>query len=80
MISTGTTNLEPPRPEDGTLLDPNPYRRAARLRSAGVAIEHTAVFSFLVCFPDGRIDRRRTYASAERHAHRYADHPLHVVR
>lgn len=74
MITT-TTRLQPARPQDGTLLDLNPYRRAARLRAGGVRIERAAPWSYTVALPDGRSERRRTYASAERIAHSYLDQP-----
>jgi hypothetical protein len=73
MISTATTKLDPIRPEDGTLLDLDPYRRAARLRDAGVRIEHTATWAYSVRLPDGRRERRRTFRAAERAAHAFVD-------
>lgn len=72
MITT-TTRLAPVRPEDGTLQDLNPYRRAARLRAGGVRIDRAAPWSYTVQMPHGGSERRRTYASAERAAHAFLD-------
>lgn len=75
MINT-TTRLTPSRPEDGTLLDINPYRRAARLRDAGVTVVRTAPWAYAVTLPDGSLQRRRTFSAAERAAHAFVDQTL----
>ena len=53
MISTATTKLEHPRPEDGTMRDLDPARRAARLHAGGVRIERVQPLRHLVHLPDG---------------------------
>ncbi len=73
MISTATTKLEHPRPQDGGLRDLDPRRRAARLHAGRVRIEQTAPLRHVVHFPDGSSQRRRTHAGAERAAHTYLD-------
>lgn len=73
MISTSATKIEPPRPEDGSLRDLNPRRRAARLQAGGVRMERARPLVHLVHLPDGSIQQRRTLRSAERVAHAYLD-------
>ncbi|MFZ0089861.1 MAG: hypothetical protein WAL63_10165 [Solirubrobacteraceae bacterium] len=77
MISTSATKLEPVRPEDGSLGDLDPRRRARRLAAAGVRIERGRALEHLVHLPDGRIERRRTFRSAERTAHTFLDRQDH---
>jgi hypothetical protein len=63
-----------PWPVDGRLGDPDPLRRAARLRDARLEIEHSGPFSYSVVDRDaGPIGSRRTWAGAEELAHLYAD-------
>lgn len=75
MIST-TTRLTPSRPEDGSLMDLNPYRRAARLRAAGVTVVRTAPWTYAVALPDGSLQRRRTFGAAQRTAHAFVEQTL----
>jgi hypothetical protein len=74
MISTATTKLEHPRPEDGTLRDLDPNRRAARLHAGEVRIERVRPMHHLVHLPDGSSRRRRTRTGAERLGHTFLDH------
>jgi hypothetical protein len=73
MISTATTKLEHPRPDDGSLRDPDPRRRAARLRAGHVRIERVRPLHHVVHLPDGESRRRRTFGAAERLAHTHLD-------
>jgi hypothetical protein len=73
MITTSQTKLEHPRPEDGTLRDLDPQRRAARLRAAGVEIQRSGRWAHVVRLPDGGRERRRTFAGAERLAHTFIE-------
>lgn len=73
MISTATTKLEHPRPEDGTLRDLDPRRRAARLRAGEVRIERVRPLHHLVHLPDGSCHQRRTRTGAERLGHTFLD-------
>lgn len=70
---TASTRITPVRPENGTLMDLNPYRRAARLRAAGISLQRTGPWSYTVELPDGRTERRRTFTGAQRVAHAFAD-------
>jgi hypothetical protein len=74
----GMSLIDPfPWPVDGRLGDPDLGRRAARLRSARLAIEHHGPFSFAVVHLDhGPVGRRRTWGGAEELAHLYADASL----
>jgi hypothetical protein len=74
MISTATTKLEHPRPEDGTLRDLDPNRRAARLRAGEVRIERVRPMYHVVHLPDGSSHHRRTRTGAERLGHTFLDH------
>ena len=59
MINLGTNPY--PWPIDGRLGDPDPIRRAARLRDAGLAIEHSGPFAYQVVDLDhGPVGYRRT--------------------
>lgn len=73
MISTATTKLEHPRPEDGTARDLDPLRRAARLRAGDVRIERVRTLHHVVHLPDGSSHQRRTRAAAERLGHTFLD-------
>ena len=73
MISTATTKLEPPRPEDGTVRDLDPARRAARLHAGDVRIERVRPLRHVVHLPDGSSHQRRTRTGAERLAHSFLD-------
>jgi hypothetical protein len=73
MITTSATKLEHPRPEDGSLRDLNPTRRAARLRAGGIRIERVRSLNHVVHLPDGSSQRCRTFGSAERIAHAHLD-------
>jgi hypothetical protein len=73
MISTATTKLEYPRPEDGTVRDLDPTRRAARLRAGDVRIERERPLRHVVHLPDGSTHRRRTRTGAERLGHAFLD-------
>ena len=73
MISTATTKLEHPRPQDGGLRDLDPRRRAARLRAGSVRIERVRPLHHVVHLPDGSRHRRRTFGAAERLGHTYLD-------
>ena len=46
MINLGTNPY--PWPIDGRLGDPDPIRRAERLRDAGLSIEHSGPFAYQV--------------------------------
>ena len=73
MISTAPTKIAFPTSEDGGIRDPDPRRRAQRLRDAGVRIARPSRFDYRVLHDDHVVGRRRTYGSAERLAHRHAD-------
>jgi hypothetical protein len=63
-----------PGPIDGRLGDPDPLRRAERLRDARLAIEHSGPFAYQVVDLDhGPVGYRRTWSGAEELAHQYAD-------
>ena len=63
-----------PWPVDGRLGDPDLSRRAARLASARLAIEHSGPFEYQVVDLDhGPVGWRRTWGGAEELAHQYAD-------
>jgi hypothetical protein len=71
MISTAPTRIAFPEPADGGLRDPDPLRRSARLRSAGVEIRRDGPFRYRVLGPDGRCTgSRRTHRGAEMLAYR----------
>ena len=72
MINLGTNPY--PWPIDGRLGDPDPLRRAERLRDAGLSIEHSGPFAYQVVDLDhGPVGYRRTWSGAEELAHQYAD-------
>ena len=72
LINLGTNPY--PWPIDGRLGDPDLARRAARLREARLAIEHTGPFAYSVVDLDlGPIGYRRSWSGAEELAHQYAD-------
>lgn len=73
MISTATTKLEAPRPQDGSLRDLDPSRRSARLRAGNVRIERVRPLQHVVHLPDGSRHRCRTFGAAERIGHSYLD-------
>ena len=74
MINLGTNPRPFPWPVDGRLGDPDPARRAERLRSARLAIEHSGPFVYEVVDLDhGPVGCRRTWGGAEELAHQYAD-------
>ena len=63
-----------PWPIDGRLGDPDPIRRAERLRAQRLAIEHHGPFLYEVVDLDhGPVGRRRSWGGAEELAHQYAD-------
>ena len=75
MINLGTNPY--PWPIDGRLGDPDPMRRAERLRDAGLSIEHSGPFAYQVVDLDhGPVGYRRTWSGAEELAHQYADSRL----
>ena len=68
--STRTTTLA----RGGRLGDPDPLRRAERLRDARLAIEHRGAFLYEVVDLDhGPVGCRRTWGGAEELAHQFAD-------
>ena len=70
----GMSLITNPWPVDGRLGDPDPLRRAARLESARIAIEHSGPFSYTVVDLDhGPVGSRRSWGGAEELAHQYAD-------
>ena len=74
MINLGTNPRPFPWPVDGRLGDPDPARRAERLRIARLAIEHSGPFVYQVVDLDhGPVGCRRTWGGAEELAHQYAD-------
>jgi hypothetical protein len=73
MISTSPTTLEYPTLAGGSARELDPRRRAARLRAHGIEIERRERRRYLVRFPDGRHEQRRTFFGAEHAAHRYID-------
>jgi hypothetical protein len=73
MISTATTKLDHPRPQDGGLLDLDPRRRTARLRAGDIRIERVRPLHHVVHLPDGTRHHRRTFGAAERVGHGYLD-------
>ena len=74
MINLGSNARSMPWPIDGRLGDPDPLRRAERLREARLAIEHRAAFLYEVVDLDhGPVGCRRTWGGAEELAHQYAD-------
>jgi hypothetical protein len=58
--------------EDGTLRDPDPQRRATRLRDAGVRIERRGPLDHVVRSETSELVHFRTMGAAERHAHAIA--------
>ena len=74
MINLGPNARVMPWPVDGRLGDPDPLRRAERLREARLAIEHRgAVLDEVVDLDHGPVGCRRTGGGAEELAHQYAD-------
>ena len=74
MINLGSNPRPFPLPVDGRLGDPDPARRAERLRIARLAIEHSGPFVYQVVDLDhGPVGCRRTWGGAEELAHQYAD-------
>jgi hypothetical protein len=74
MINLGSNPRLMPWPVDGRLGDPDPLRRAERLRVARLAIEHRGAFLYEVVDLDhGPVGSRRTWSGAEELAHQYAD-------
>jgi hypothetical protein len=74
MINLGSNPRPMPWPVDGRLGDPDPVRRAERLRIARLAIEHRGAFLYEVVDLDrGPVGCRRTWSGAEELAHQHAD-------
>ena len=73
MINTSASSYQYVRPQDGSLLDRDPGRRAERLRSAGVRIEHRRPFSHVVHLPGAGARRCHTFGAAQRIAHGFID-------
>ncbi len=76
MLTTATTHIQFPTREDGGLRDPDPGRRAARLRAAGVSVERCRPFEHVVHRDGEFLARRRTSSGAERTAHAAASDRL----
>jgi len=74
MIKFGSTARPMPWPVDGRLGDPDPLRRAERLRAARLTIEQRGAFLYEVVDLDhGPVGCRRTWGGAEELAHQHAD-------
>lgn len=74
MINLGSNPRPLPWPVDGRLGDPDPSRRAERLRAQRLAIRHHGPFLYEVVDLDlGPVGRRRSWGGAEELAHQYAD-------
>ena len=74
MLTPDSKPRPMPWPVDGRLGDPDPLRRAERLRSERLAIEHRGAYHYEVVDLDhGPVGCRRTWGGAEELAHQYAD-------
>ena len=74
MLSLGSNDRAMPWPVDGRLGDPDPLRRAERLRAARLRIEQRGAFLYeVVDLDQGPVGCRRTWGGAEELAHQYAD-------
>jgi hypothetical protein len=74
MINLGTNPRPFPWPVDGRLGDPDPVRRAERLRAARLAIQPSGPYAYdVVDLDHGPVGSRRTWGGAEELAHQHAD-------
>jgi DHA1 family inner membrane transport protein len=73
MINTAPTKIQFPTRTDGGLRDPDPVRRAHRLRAHDLKITRRGPFDHAVCQRGVEVARHRTRAGAERAALRCTD-------
>ena len=72
MITTSATTPLTYQHTDGGLRDPDPIRRARRLRAAGVGLERWGPFHHVVRDGEADLAHFRTAGRAERRAHAVA--------